>query len=427
MRKVKLRGRTVGVAAVVAAAAIAIPVTIAAAGTDTPAPAPSALPGWQLFDVPVQGRVSLMSVTSIGPDDAWVGGALFTPSTVSPRPPASSGSPGPVPSATGVVGSAAGATNEDCNPINAASVMLHWDGRDWQRVQVPASGRINHLSASGAHDVWASTDCGPLHWDGLSWISVPMAAVPGAQQISPGWIRAVGPDDAWLAGNTIDTRTGVTHGFVQRWDGRRWEDVPLPQLGDHSSIENIDARGPDDAWAAGTSYPANDTGTEKLLLLHWNGHNWDRLPDPVAGESTKEVSAVRMVADDDVWVSGFSKTTPDGAADRHPLLLHWDGHRWATANLAVPDGRGELSDVAISGNQVMAVGDTFSPSTPTYEALVVGRTADGWQAQPSPTGHDEAGWAAATPIAGGGMWVVGAASTSAAGPYNFEPLIARRN
>jgi hypothetical protein len=89
-----------------------------------------------------------------------------------------------------------------------------------------------------------------------------------------------------------------------------------------------------------------------------------------------------MVAGNDVWVSGWGKRAPGWEKIRRPLLLHWNGRKWASTK--VPDGGGELTDMAVSGGQALVVGDTFSPSEPNYTMYALRRTTSGWQRESVP-------------------------------------------
>lgn len=129
------------------------------------------------------------------------------------------------------------------------------------------------------------------------------------------------------------------------------------------TLDSIDAHGPRDVWVVGTDYTGDDTqpaSPESLILLHWDGRSWKRLPAPNTSEWTNRVTSVRMLSHNDVWVSGWAKQAPDWSQIRRPLLLHWNGRAWTSSQ--VPDGRGELMDVASSGGKTVAIGDTFAPA-----------------------------------------------------------------
>lgn len=377
-----------------AAAAVGALVVVSTLAVTAPAsavntPVTKASSPWHQYDTPVQGQANLVSVAATSRDNAWAAGfSVKINDAAAARPDAT-----------------APADDECFGGTAFPSLMLHWDGSAWRQVPVPLVGRINQVSASGPDDAWASADCGLLHWDGKSWTSIPYAPIPGAQQSSNGAIRTLASDDAWLAGGTYDSATGVEQAFVQHWNGRRWKIVPLPDLGDDFTLNGIDALGADDVWVAGTDYTGNDVHAENVLLLHWNGKSWQRLPAPATGEWTQRVSQVRALARDDVWIAGWGKQTPEGAATRRSLILHWDGNAWT--NSPVPDGPGELMDIARVDGAMTAVGDTFSPSATTWGIYILRKTANGWQSEPAPV-DGLASLYSLAPIPGGGAWSVGA-------------------
>ncbi|GAA2106611.1 hypothetical protein [Actinomadura alba] len=355
--------------------------------------------GWRHHDVPVQGSANLTAVVATGRSDAWVGGFHVKINGASMSPDA----PG------------ARAADDLCDTITAdfPSLMLRWNGIAWNQVAVPNVGRINDLSAAGANDMWALGDCGLLRWDGRSWKNTAHAEVPG-EQASVNDLHTTGPEEAWLVGNTYDVLTEVEKGFVQRWNGRNWRLLTLPAIEDSHHLSSVAARGANDVWVVGTVY-GDDARPDRLLLLHWDGTLWERVPEPETGQWTLRPEEVRITARDDAWVVGWSKTAPDREQIRRPMILHWNGLRWTTS--PVPDGPGELYDMSKSGGRGWAVGDTFSPTAPTYEMYVLRWAGDRWVNHPVPhEGEGMINGVAAVP--GGDTWVVG----STAGPY---PMIAR--
>jgi hypothetical protein len=363
-------------------------------------PAVAATGGWQVYGTGVSGQANLTSVVAPARDDAWAAG--FTVAL----------------SGSSTAGSA------ECIDIGTFdSLMLHWNGRAWQRVSVPDIGRINSLTEAGAADVWASGDCGLVHWNGERWSVVPYAVPPGAEQPSNGAIVADGPHDAWLLGSTYDVETNSMGAFAEHWDGHRWNLVRLPDLGSQFSLDAVDARGPDDVWIAGTDYTGDvqkPALPEQIILLHWNGREWTRSQSPATGDATNRVTGVQILGPDDVWVVGWGKAGADYAQDRVPLALHWTGGRWTST--PVPSGPGELYATARVDGDQWAVGDTYSPAEPTFAMDLLRRTRAGWVSAevPEPGPGSLSGLA---PIPGGGMWVVGGADASG----GLLPVIARED
>jgi hypothetical protein len=108
-------------------------------------------------------------------------------------------------------------------------LIEHFDGRKWQVVPSPPS-EVFTLTAVAPRNVWAAGSAAPTyrpnrpvaHWNGLSWRLVKDAALDGwvttAQASS-----ASGASNIWIVG---DQAAGP---FVERFDGRRFTRVPLPE------------------------------------------------------------------------------------------------------------------------------------------------------------------------------------------------------
>ncbi|NKZ02371.1 hypothetical protein [Actinomadura latina] len=398
------RRRTAVAGGLAAAAIVPGAALMSGAALTSGAPTVSAAPAaahstvWRPYQTPVREDASLTSVAATGRDNAWAAG-FTVPDTV----PESAGRSARAPQRAEMRESLSA---EECWSADSfPSLMLRWDGRAWRNIAVPRLGRINSVSATRRNDAWAAADCGLSHWNGRTWAAAPYAAVPGAQQTAVGAVASSGPDNTWLVG---DFSSGGRFGsFVQRWDGRRWTNIPLPALGmgDDFSLKTVDVRGPVDVWAVGVDYSGNDRHPERLILLHWNGRSWERLAEPASDQWTKRPASVRILASNDVWVTGWTKLRPDGDEPRHPLMLHWDGRAWGTA--AFPDGQGELSGLTRWSGGLLAVGDTFSPASPSYGMYALRWNGERWTRDTVPAqGTGSLSSVAAVP--GGGVWTVGA-------------------
>lgn len=413
-----------GLAAGVPASAMARPA--AARGTSSRT-GPAATGGWTRYRVPVKGQANLVAVAAPGRADAWAGGFTIHVSSGTAR-----GEAGGV-NFRAVRGDVGSPGSSSCPTIGFLdTLLLHWNGRAWSRVHATDVGRINYLSTAGTSSAWASGDCGLLGWNGRSWrlSSFPMPAA--SLQPSPGDVADVSPDDAWLLGSTYDVTHNATGGFVDRWNGRRWERVALPAslaLGGDYTLNAIDAQGPRDVWIAGQAFPGWPSSLRtKVILLHWNGRTWRRLPQPGSGLGFQSfVNGVRILSASDAWVVGWDKLGPDESQQRLPLALHWNGRRWTATRM--PAGRGELYGAAwdSASRQLMAAGDTFSPAQTSYALDILRWTGRAWVhvALPASGPGSLPGIAA---IPGGGVWVTGSVgdNTGETGSTKVLPLIARR-
>lgn len=356
-------------------------------------------PGWRLYKVPVTGPAVPITVIAPGRDDAWAAGTTLTAQGAP--------APAPAPSASVTGGTVRQAATTSCADAGSlGSLMLSWHGTSWYRVKVPDLGRINYLSATGPADIWASADCGLLHWNGRSWAQVTLPQHQSNLGTFPWPVAAYRPDDAWLAGTTYNSVTSQASGFVDHWNGRAWQKISLPALSMDYSLTGIAVTGPSSVWIAGTDYTGDDVSParpEGLILLHWNGRSWTRTPAPVTGMWTQRVTGLTAISPTNVWMTGWGKVAPAGNQTRHPLALHWDGHRWS--NTLMPAGSGELYQIARAGTQLWAVGDEFGPTQSS--AGILRWTGSRWVHAAVPVQGNQGSLAAVAARPGGGLWTVG--------------------
>lgn len=143
-------------------------------------------------------------------------------------------------------------------------------------------------------------------------IPTPQCAVPSPnavwkrnQQLSSSVsnIVALSPSDAWLTTSSYQTVSGVLYpSQLLHWNGASWSAVLTATA--PNDFRGLWASGPNDVWMTGDR------------LRHWDGNSWtDRSPTATASYH------VRGSAADDVWVS-----VANGA--NHDSLWHWNGAGW---------------------------------------------------------------------------------------------------
>ncbi|RFU42605.1 hypothetical protein DZF91_05620 [Actinomadura logoneensis] len=123
---------------------------------------------WNPSDMPDIPRGRLVAVAATAPDDVWAVGS-----------------------------------------DDRAGLVLHFDGRTWNRVRSPAKGPLAGVSATAADDVWAVGHGGVLHWDGRRWsrMKTPLT--------SANTVAARASDDVW---------TAAGDGGAAHYDGHGWTD-----------------------------------------------------------------------------------------------------------------------------------------------------------------------------------------------------------
>jgi hypothetical protein len=312
---------------------------------------------WSELDAPdvrVGGEgPSVSSVAAAGPSDAW---------------------------AVGLVGTQSG----------GRPLALHWNGRDWSEVAVPAvdepESHLFAVAATATDDVWAvggwarpgALRGGGLvaHWDGSSWATEALPTTNRPEDRSGGpydiltGVAGSSGSDVWAVGQEVNVPQTYARTLIMHWDGQGWERVPSPNVmpspggGEvDDNLTAVDAIAPDDAWAVG-SYEREGLRMEAPittapLALHWNGTAWTvvELPSVAYGELTGVVA----LAADDVWAVGHSAGGP--GPDGSPLVLHWDGAAWRIVDTPVA-GPGNLAGVAATPQgELWAVG-TAGPGSP---------------------------------------------------------------
>nr|WSX48061.1 hypothetical protein OG409_03305 [Streptomyces sp. NBC_00974] len=110
-------------------------------------------------------------------------------------------------------------------------LVQHWDGRSWNRAELPKmyeNWGLNAISASGPKDVWAvgsgyGEDDRPvvLHYDGRSWAALPTPPYGGLYGEFND-VVANGPRDVWVVGRTILDEKDRGHALIMHWNGRTW-------------------------------------------------------------------------------------------------------------------------------------------------------------------------------------------------------------
>jgi len=216
----------------------------------------------------------------------------------------------------------------------------------------PGGSQLLGVSATTRNEVWAVGARGPAEapvatlverWDGERW-QVVASPNPGAVANVLRAVDARSSDDAWAVGSS--SSGAEDQPLVLHWDGVSWTVSPVPFVSGGASLRGVVAIAPDDAWAVGFAGDAT-VGVEQAFALHWDGVSWTVSSVP-AGDGRSLLASVTAVSSTEVWAVGY----------RHyrPLLMHFDGTRWAPAVL---EATGTLAAVAASADHVWAVGSSI--------------------------------------------------------------------
>ncbi|MEQ6021664.1 hypothetical protein ACGFWG_24575 [Streptomyces sp. NPDC048405] len=374
MSGIRLRTRTA--VAVLALAAVTVPAATAHAGAR-----------WSAADLTDVGHAALTGVTRVDGDTTWAYGVkVRQEGKVQPRTPLllardddeRSWREIPMPAfadRANQISSIDAVSQEDAWAVGlyeesrGAFLTQHWDGTEWRVVDAPAPEGIRlagagllDVSARTADDVWAvgwlivvdsevpnpnkpggtiqetHAEAMLQHWDGEAWHLVP---VPDATSLWTYSVTALADDDVWVSGYTMDDRPAMLH-----YDGSSWSRVPVPYDGVNGELTDLEARGPNDVWAAGRKL-VDDEDPGHALLAHWDGRSWKQVPTPADAGRVNDLT----LAPAGVAVAGEQ---PDGT----PYVMRLRHGRWSRPSVPPggTDGGRYLTSVAWTPRGVTAVG-----------------------------------------------------------------------
>jgi hypothetical protein len=196
-------------------------------------------------------------------------------------------------------------------------------------------------------------------------------------------VVALSRDDVWAVGVEGPAKRPIP--VIAYWDGSRLHRYKAfqPSSRKGGSMSAVAAVGPDDIWAVGGDY-----GTGDPLVVHWDGTRWAVVPLP-RFKTQVILSDVTALAADDVWVVGSSHGL------QRVFSMHWDGRRWWRVRIGgdIASTPADLNAVdARRPKDVWAVGENTDDPYTTFGYLDVVLHWDGtaWSEVSSPL-SDEVG------------------------------------
>jgi hypothetical protein len=145
------------------------------------------------------------------------------------------------------------------NPFGRHSsvLIMHWNGATWKRATTPKFPEASSLfgvAALSPHNAWAVGQTGGefagdiagkaliLHWNGRSWRQMRVPAAVGHAGLDA--VAAVSPSDVWAVGEAVLGPPVILH-----WNGAAWRRVTAPAGG--GGLFAAAAAGAHDVWAVG--------------------------------------------------------------------------------------------------------------------------------------------------------------------------------
>src|SRR5215472_15369016 len=240
------------------------------------------------------------------------------------------------------------------------ALIEHWDGSAWSVQPSPVPGatssRLFGVAAASAASAWAvgwfatGTTGGALteHWDGTAWTQVPCPNPHGTAVFTG--VSAPSASNAWAVGYYRSSNlSNATQTLILHWNGTAWSQVPSPNPGGPSVLNellDVAATSASNAWAVG--YYINGSGL-RTLIEHWNGTGWTQVRSPSPGAPVNALAGVASSSATSAWAVGDYETSSLGPS--LTLVEHWNGTRWV--QVASPDP-------GAKSNSLLAVASHFS-------------------------------------------------------------------
>ena len=228
------------------------------------------------------------------------------------------------------------------------AIAAVWDGRRWSAttLQPPADETIawelTGVAARSDHEVWAVGRRGgrPLveRYDGRRWDIVPVPRLNGRAALEA--VTAIpGSSAVWVVGWRV--REQVNHPLAMRWTGSRWIRTVTPAAVSGLALQGVTSTGRG-AWAVG-AFGLPEQGTSGPPgVLRWTGARWVRaqIPSPPVARLVSVASG----SPSDVLAVGY------GGRHGRGFVIRWNGRRWTPVTDARIPGldRFGASDVAYS-------------------------------------------------------------------------------
>jgi len=182
-------------------------------------------------------------------------------------------------------------------------------------------GQLSDIIATAADDIWVAGASSPVsggesaddgflqHYDGTRWQRRPMPTSFG-DSVHEARFDALDSGGFLLTASLEDLKAPR----MAHWDGTRW--TALPNLPDDHQAADVKAFAADNIWVLD-----GQTGA-----YHWDGTRWTAMDLPAT------VSALDGVASDDLWAVGYRNTndvdTGREGEFTQPAAVHWDGRAW---------------------------------------------------------------------------------------------------
>lgn len=177
----------------------------------------------------------------------------------------------------------------------------------------------------------------------------------------------------WLRETSLEPIAGMFSRGA--WRQRRVPHPPSP----HAALADVAVTPSGRAWAVGTRLAS---GQSRPLVLRWNGSRWAR-EEPRVGPGDAGTAAVARAPDGTIWVVGWQ----EGHEGRwRPLILRRKGSPWqAVEGAPLPQGTAVLTDVDFArAERGWAAGYLIEAGTSAHRAILLRWDGTTWAREELP-------------------------------------------
>ncbi len=185
----------------------------------------------------------------------------------------------------------------------------------------------------------------------------------------------------------------------------------------YNFLLGVSALSTSDVWAVGYYESASDLQS-RTLIEHWNGTSWNVVTSPNLKVDVNRLTGVVAISANNVWAVGYSLNNRSQYSQN--LIEHWNGTSWSIMpSPNVPSSVNQLNAVsAVSASDIWAVGYSNNRGAGTgYQTLTEHWNGTSWSIVSSPNVGSFSNFLSGVAVVStGDAWAVGTYSNSYGGP-----------
>jgi hypothetical protein len=292
----------------------------------------------------------------------------------------------------------------------ARTFSAHGHGRSVVLSDIDALGPANAWVAGEIQNNEADTVSALLgHWNGRAWsrVDLPPALAARFRGLASDMIAASSSRNVWAF---------TTEGTYLRLSGNRWQFGQVPKrVMTHNFVESTEVFSPTDVWVFGTHYIGSIYKLNFVpFAARFNGHSWRAVKLRGVGG----ISSVSALSPVNMW--GLIGTEVPGLGLRvEPRVVHWNGRAWRPMAVQPRLSRNATLDgmLAESSRDIWLGGSAPNDKAGTSE-LALHWNGKSWAnvSPPARPTEDDEFLLSLVPDGSGGLW---AAAEAIPGPARF--------